>query len=460
MTDLLLNMPVQFYLSIVLFGVGTFLAFGRIPSGMGIPMLAVLATVFFWYVGDVVYNDYGLYRRQFSESVLERAWGQVGLFLASFLGFLLFSRTSSKARSRVYELYHLGNYQDPEYQQVITVCFRTCVTVWTVIVIFTLLQSPSTLLNFILPFLGDRSDPFARSQIGGGFSAVISLGQYLYLLTGAGFGIVLALSDRKKVRRLALLFCVSIWSFFILDRTRNAVLVVILPSFLAWVFIRVRVSMSVRLITIVAGLAVLELWFSFVMEARGLHKSVASSFFESGVTAVMESKAQHEGLNMFQELCWITKFLDTGRMTTNNGQRYFSEMVNFIPRGLWSEKPLIGLDYAIARGQSYRSSGAVTATISTGMIGQGTTNFGTIFGPIFAGFLMTLWVRVLAAIDVSTKSARLPLVFLGLVLTFNMGRDISLLILYPFFFGYFALAYMERRTKTRRERAFLDVRND
>ena len=46
--------------------------------------------------------------------------------------------------------------------------------------------------------------------------------------------------------------------------------------------------------------------------------------------------------------------------------------MNPIPRGLWQGKPLIGIDYAIARGQGWEAVDAqagVGATISTGMIG-------------------------------------------------------------------------------------------
>ena len=36
-------------------GLGAVLASGRIRQGVGLPMLAVLATVAFWYVGDALY---------------------------------------------------------------------------------------------------------------------------------------------------------------------------------------------------------------------------------------------------------------------------------------------------------------------------------------------------------------------------------------------------------------------
>jgi hypothetical protein len=64
-------------------------------------------------------------------------------------------------------------------------------------------------------------------------------------------------------------------------------------------------------------------------------------------------------------------------------------LVNPIPRGLWPGKPLIGIDYAIARGQLYgdqkEGEAGVGATISTGMIGQGVVNFGPFFGVLAAG---------------------------------------------------------------------------
>ncbi|MEJ0090091.1 MAG: hypothetical protein WDM80_10150 [Limisphaerales bacterium] len=86
-------------------------------------------------------------------------------------------------------------------------------------------------------------------------------------------------------------------------------------------------------------------------------------------------------------------------------------MVNPIPRGLWRGKPLIGLDYAIARGSKVTGpNGSVDTTISTGFIGQGVVNFGRIFGPAAAALLMSLWVTWLARLDLTIQGlGRLPL---------------------------------------------------
>ena len=141
----------------------------------------------------------------------------------------------------------------------------------------------------------------------------------------------------------------------------------------------------------------------------------------------------------------INSFLDKGTYAVNYGQRYFAELVNPIPRGLWPGKPLIGIDYAIARGQGWADQkdleAGVGATISTGMIGQGVVNFGPFFGVLAAAFLMALWVAILARQDLKgEKTGRMLLFFIGVVLTFNLGRDITLITLYPFVFGYIMLS--------------------
>jgi len=54
---------------------------------------------------------------------------------------------------------------------------------------------------------------------------------------------------------------------------------------------------------------------------------------------VERSEAKHAGLNMLEELAWVKSFLAKGTYAVNWGQRYFAELVNPIPRGLWPDKP-------------------------------------------------------------------------------------------------------------------------
>jgi hypothetical protein len=121
-----------------------------------------------------------------------------------------------------------------------------------------------------------------------------------------------------------------------------------------------------------------EGWMKFVVETRsGRGGDISRVVQQIGLGGVVEtveqSEAKHAGLNMLEELAWVNNFIDKGTYAINYGQRYFAELVNSIPRGLWQDKPLIGIDYAIARGQLYgdqnEGEAGVGATISTGMIG-------------------------------------------------------------------------------------------
>jgi hypothetical protein len=47
---------------------------------------------------------------------------------------------------------------------------------------------------------------------------------------------------------------------------------------------------------------------------------------------------------MLEELAWVNSFLDKGTYAVNWGERYFAELVNPIPCGLWQDKPMIGID--------------------------------------------------------------------------------------------------------------------
>jgi hypothetical protein len=156
---------------------------------------------------------------------------------------------------------------------------------------------------------------------------------------------------------------------------------------------------------------------------------------------------------MFEELAWIDHFIVTGVYLPNWGERYLAELANPIPRAIWKNKPRIGHDYAMARGQmALGPDGEVTATISTGMIGQGVVNFGRVLGPLATAILMALWVGLLARQDLlGAQPARLILYASGLILTFNMGRDITLLVIYPFLFG-LGLLWLWERMRSAEER--------
>jgi len=160
--------------------------------------------------------------------------------------------------------------------------------------------------------------------------------------------------------------------------------------------------------------------------------------------------AQHLGLNMASELVYSVEFLREGLLQLGYGKRYLFELANVIPRAIWPDKPLLGVDYAMARGFSANFKGnfnpdlGVFATISTGVIGQAVLNFGALLGPIAAAILMGSWAALLARFNAQGTPLRRCLFLVGLGLTFNLGRDITLLVLWPMVFGYIGVRIFEQ----------------
>jgi hypothetical protein len=77
-------------------------------------------------------------------------------------------------------------------------------------------------------------------------------------------------------------------------------------------------------------------------------------------------------------------------------------------------------------------------------IGGGVLNFGQIFGPVAVGILMALWAGLLIRwLEQRQSLLRLMLFMLGTALTFNLGRDISLLVLWPIIFACFFVPVTE-----------------
>ncbi len=402
----------------------------------------VLATVSVWYVGDVVYNDLDVYLETIGHASIEAAWWQVLCFVVAFgvlvqpVHRLVNGRLREKT-SKAMAYFETDVLREQELQSKIDGLGRALLVAWLGLMAIGLLRVQGDVVGLFAPYLGQKADPWARGQIGGGFSAIISMASYLQIFLTSAFGVLAALAMNRRTRNMALLVCFLALPFYIFDRTRNTMLAAVLPGILAFVFFRLRSGLLTKGVVLAGGFLVVDFWFSTVMANRS-----GMAFDMQGALAVQSGrgdgeKAKHEGLNMLEELAWIDHFMVTGAYVPNLGQRYFAELVNPIPRAIWKNKPMIGLDYAVARGQSATGpNGEVTATISTGMIGQGVVNFGKILGPMAAATLMALWVALLARQDLlGTSPGRMVLYGVGFILTFNMGRDITLLVVYPFLFG-------------------------
>jgi hypothetical protein len=450
MFDTLSLLPLPFWLvlvAIIFFGLK---AWRLVETGLGIPMLAVLLTISTWYVGDVLYNDYSSYLVETDKTALESAWWEVFLFVCVF-GLLapvihqFFNSNYLGRPSRMISLVRHGGLNSAKFQNQIDKACLLLGALWLAMMIVAVIRTDFDFKGLFLPFLGQKDDPWGRGRVGGSaLDAVLALAGYCQIALAATFGVIAALSCRPRTLFIAILICLLTLPGYIFDRARSYMLATLLPGFLSLVFLRIRGNVFVRVAILAVGFFVLEGWFKYVIEYRAAGSIAA--IFHAKIDFLDEDPeaGKHYGLNMFEELGYINFFIKDGSYRPNWGERYFAELVNPIPRVIWPGKPLIGIDYAVARGLTYDDAGdsdaGVGGTVSTGMIGQGVVNFGGILGPVAAALLMALWVSILARQDLlGAEPGRLFLYVLGLVLTFNMGRDITLLVLYPFCFGYLLL---------------------
>ena len=230
--------------------------------------------------------------------------------------------------------------------------------------------------------------------------------------------------------------------YYFLSGTRSAFLAVILPFIITYLFYG-RHLLILKLAILAVAFFCLKEGFKFVQVFRlgGFREVLASK----NPYELMDEDVQTVGLNMIGELCFVNAYLDSGETSPAYGGRYLNELLNFIPRSIWPSKPLLGIDYAIWRGfESEDSDLGVNTTVASGMIGGGVLNFGKILGPVAAGILMAFWTGLLIRWWEQRKSLlRLALFMLGAALTFNLGRDITLLVLWPVVFAYFFVRLIE-----------------
>jgi hypothetical protein len=449
MPDQTVVLPLSCYIALAVAWVAAIYSFSLRKKGIGLPMLTVVGTVIAWYFGDAFYNDYQKYTLILGLDILDRAWWQVALFLIGFCIFAPFmhrwiNKKLLGQNSHFLSLFHRGGLNKLDFQQKITAANTALLGAWIALMFIALLKTNFDFMGMFFPYISGKAYPWLRGRVGGGLDALIAFASYIQIMLTACFGIVYALSKNPLTRIVSGGLWLLSAPWFFLDRTRNTMLAVLLPGLLTYVFLRLRVNFFIKIAVLGLTFLVVEGWMRFVIQARS-EANIAYLFQQVGVAGVSErlrtNPSKHAGLNMFEELGWINKFIDDGRYTVNNGGRYFAELVNPIPRTLWRAKPMIGIDYAIARGQTFglrsdKLTGGVGATISTGMIGQGIVNFGPFFGVLAAALLMAIWAAILARQDLKgDKTGRLLLYMLGMVLTFNLGRDITLLTLYPFVFG-------------------------
>jgi hypothetical protein len=321
------------------------------------------------------------------------------------------------------------------------------VLTWLALLGFGTWRMEGDLVAALFPIWSRAGTHMWAREAGAGAGAtgfIVSIASYLYVLCLSSFGVLLFFVKTRRASALLICLILISWPYAFLQGSRNVALAAVAPAGLGFLLFG-RASPITKFIVTVGGIVALDFAMRLIIAFRNV------GFAEIDLSAAQQTS--HLGLNMASELVYITTFLSDGTLSLSYGMRYGIELVNVIPRAIWPDKPLLGIDYAIARGFGDDSIDiGVFATISSGVIGQGVLNFGNVFGPIAAAFLMSTWIGILARFRLQATPLRQALFLVGLGLTFNLGREVTLLVLWPMIFGYLGVRLFEYRGNLRRYR--------
>ncbi len=401
--------------------------------------VGVYVTLFAWYFVDPFINPEPY--NYLPPSSLGQSYGQVLLFL---IGFRVFAPVAIR--------WIVGRPSSGVFDTRLTPkqILIAAGAVWLGLFTIGIYRMGGDVMGAVFP-LDSRGGAlmWGRSAVdSSGTGFLISFAGYVFIAVTAFLG-VLVFFQRSIAWRLlaAAMFAITL-PYFFLSGARSQFLAAVLPFLLTYLFCG-RHLLILRLAILTIAFFCLNEGLKFVTEFRlgGFRDVVAAK----DPYEVVDEPLSERGLNMIEELCYVNLYLETGGTSPAYGARYLNELLNFIPRAIWPSKPLLGIDYAKWRGyEDLDSDLGVNTTVASGMIGGGVLNFGQNFGPVAAAILMALWTGLLSRWWAQRKSLlRLGLFMLGVGLTFNLGRDITLLVLWPVVFAYFFVRLTEIWTTTR-----------
>ena len=389
--------------------------------------LAVYVTVFAWYFVDPFLNpeqyDY------LPSFLISQSYGQVFLFLIAFRIFIPVAVrwVVQRPSSGVFALQQFA----PEQM------LLAAGALWFLLLLIGIARMGGDVVGALFP-VDSRAGAtmWGRGAIessAAGF--LIASAGYMFNAITAFLGVLIFFQRTTFWRFVAgAMFVVSL-PYFLLEGARSHFLAAILPVIITYLFYG-RHPLIIKVAVLGVAFLCLDQGFKLVTAFRGTgfrDLLAAEHPYET-----VDEDLRQSGLNMIQELCFANAYLGSGAASPAYGGRYLNELLNVVPRVIWPSKPLIGIDYAKWRGLGDPNSElGVVATVSTGMIGGGVLNFGPFFGPVAAAIIMAFWTALLIRWWHQRYSLpRLVLFMLGAGLTFNLGRDITLLVLWPVVFAY------------------------
>jgi oligosaccharide repeat unit polymerase len=402
--------------------------------------LAVYVTVFGWYFVDPFINpeqyDY------IPSFLISQSYGQVLLFLIGFRFFMPVA-VGWIVRRRSTAVWATQRFA-PE--QILIAAGG----IWLLLLIIGIARMGGDVVGALFPIDSRAGATMwgrgAVSSSATGF--LIASAGYMFNAITAFLGVLVFFQRTTFWRFVAVAMFVISLPYFLFEGARSHFLAVILPFIIAYLLYG-RHPLIIKVAILAIAFVCLDQGFKLVTAFRGTgfrELLAAEHPYE-----LVDEDLRQSGLNMIQELCFANAYLQSGAASPSYGGKYLNELLNVVPRVIWPSKPLIGIEYAKWRGlEDPNSELGVSTTISTGVIGGGVLNFGPFFGPPAAGILMAFWTGLLIRWWEQRNSLlRLALFMLGAGLTFNLGRDITLLVLWPVVFAYFFVRLVEIQTMKR-----------
>ena len=425
MLALLADLPAGYWLATLTLIALTAEAAMRYRERWAIPVLMVYVTIFGWYIMEPINSPETM---AFSSDAISAAFVSVFIFLVAFrfLCSIMAAVLAPRVRRQI-------DYSQLPAERV----FWIAATMWVVLLAIGVWRLEGDLFAALFP-IGSREQVTmwqrAAGSAAGTFGFAVSVAAYLYILLLALFGMLLPLLKSRGAQIVCIALILIAWPYAFLQGSRNVTLAVFVPLIFSFLFFS-----RARFLTkfgVVMGAAVFIEWaMRQIITYRNVGFDYAGDITEQS----------HQGLNMASELVYCVTFINTGVLEEKWGMGLLAEFSNLIPRFLWPNKPLLGIDYAVARGFSSGSFDiGVFATISRGVIGQGVLDFGPYLGPIVMAAIMALWAGFLARLRAQGTVPRVCLFLVGMGLTFNLGRDITMLVLWPMVFAYIAVVLLER----------------
>jgi hypothetical protein len=419
-----------------------------------IPALLIYCNAFFWYFLELKYSSQQYL--DFSSEIIALTYLEVIIFLVFFR--LLINPVSRALVPRdKKDTSATPSFIEIRPDKLLSFTF----IIWFMLLIYGLKRMGWNISDALFP-LGGRANykfMFATGALNLTFlESVTAFANYLYTFICSLFGILLPLQRRGITRVFNLTLIIITWPYFALTGTRNLLVAVSLPMIFSYVlFSKSRFRKKVIVIVIFAilvnhacNIMLLNRNYGFYEYFGKQEVAGRDNLLVSKEDRAKEVNSMFEqGFNMAGELMWINYFLQSGSLKINYGSDYFDNLVNFIPRSFWPNKPKIGLYYAALRGFSDEKSNiGVNTTLSTGFVGEGVIAFGAFFGPIFSALLMALWAGFLSRLWYQRNNImRFMLFLVALGSTPNLGRNFSILVLWPTIAGYLVIRLLEYKLK-------------